>query len=118
MATVSVDQSSSAWVGSARGGVRLRIRAVPGSRREGVIGLHGESLRVAVHAPADRGRANEALVGVLASGLGLDRRDVEVLSGRSGRDKIVSVKGIDEAAVRSRIERLLRAGTQSGGGAR
>ena len=62
---------------------------------------------MAVSAPADRGRANEALLEMLADGLAVGRRDVELLSGRSGRDKVLVVKGLDEDSVRSRIAAMV-----------
>jgi len=107
MATAIREASPVAAGGPGRGGVRLRVRAVPGARREAILGFHGEALRVAVRAPADRGRANEALLDLLADRLGVGRRDLELLSGRSGRDKVLAVRGVDEDTVRKRIERVL-----------
>ena len=118
MVSPPVETCPAPWVGPGRGGVRLRIRAVPGARRDGVLGTHGDALRVAVRAPADRGRANEALVALLAEGLGVGRGDIELLSGRSGRDKVLAVRGLDEPSVRTRIARMLDAGASAGSAAR
>jgi uncharacterized protein (TIGR00251 family) len=107
MATATREASPPAAVGPGRRGIRLRIRAVPGARREAILGFHGEALRVSVRAPADRGRANEALLDLLADRLGVGRRDLELLSGRSGRDKVLAVRGVDENTILRRIERLL-----------
>jgi uncharacterized protein (TIGR00251 family) len=49
---------------------------------------------VSVQAPPEDGRANEAVLRLLAETLGLPRRDVELVSGRSGRDKVVALTGI------------------------
>jgi uncharacterized protein len=54
---------------------------------------------VRVAAPPERGRANDAVVGVIAQALGVDRRDVRLVGGASGRDKVVELTGLtlDEA---------------------
>jgi uncharacterized protein YggU (UPF0235/DUF167 family) len=56
-----------------------------------------------VAAPPERGRANEALVELLARALGVPRSRVSVVGGQTGRRKIVDVEGLD----RDEIERLL-----------
>jgi len=52
-----------------------------------------------VAAPPERGRANDAVVGVIAQALGVDRRDVRLVGGASGRNKVVELTGLtlDEA---------------------
>jgi uncharacterized protein YggU (UPF0235/DUF167 family) len=49
---------------------------------------------VSVTAAPEGGRANDAVAQLLAAALGLARRDVEIVSGQSGRDKIVALTGI------------------------
>lgn len=73
----------------ADGGARLWIRAQPGAKRSGLVGLWNASLKVAVRSPAEDGRANEELLDVLALALGLRARDLELVSGATARDKQV-----------------------------
>lgn len=47
-----------------------------------------------VTAPPEGGRANDAVVRLLAEMLRLPRRDIAIVSGASGREKIVSLAGI------------------------
>jgi uncharacterized protein YggU (UPF0235/DUF167 family) len=58
-----------------------------------VVGRYGEGWKVAVAAAPERGRANEAVVELLADALGVARRDVSVVSGHTGREKIVELGG-------------------------
>jgi uncharacterized protein (TIGR00251 family) len=92
-----------------REGVRLRLRAVPGARRDAILGVHGDALRVAVRAIAERGRANAALVALVAEALAVRTGDVEVVAGASGRDKTVLVRGLSACAVRERLAAALGA---------
>lgn len=85
-----------------REGTVLRLRVQPGARREGFGGAHGDSLKIAVTAPPEGGRANEAVLALLARRLGVPRRDVRLLSGENSRQKRVLVSrppGAVEAAL-------------------
>ncbi len=79
--------------------VRLQLRVSPGASRAGLVGRYGDAWKVRVDAPPEAGRANDAVVRLVAELLELPRRDVEIVAGHRGKDKIVSVAGIapDEA---------------------
>ena len=55
-------------------------------------------------AAPERGRANKALLRLLADTLGLPKTDVSLVSGHAGRDKVVELRGLGEAEVESRLE--------------
>lgn len=78
---------------------RLRIRVSPGARRTELIGRQGDAWKVRVAAQPERGRANEALLKLLAARLGVPADGLSVVAGRSGRDKVVELRGLaaDEA---------------------
>lgn len=59
-----------------------------------------------VAAAPDRGRANQAVEGVLARALGVPASAVAVTTGETAREKIVEVRG-DPAALRARFEEIL-----------
>lgn len=71
------------------------VRVKPGSSRTRVGGGYGDppALVVAVNAPAVDGRANDAVVRALADALGCRPADVEIVSGRTARTKVVRVEG-------------------------
>ena len=73
---------------------RLKLRVQPGAKRNAIIGPHGDALKVSVQAPPDGGRANEAVVELLAGHFGLKRNQVEILTGHASRDKVVALYGI------------------------
>jgi len=74
---------------------RLQLRVSPGAAREQIVGRHGAGWKLRVAAPPEGGRANEAVARLLADTLRLPRRDVEIVSGHTARDKVVAVVGID-----------------------
>ena len=76
------------WYRRSPGGrIVLFVHAQPGARRTEVAGLHGDSLKIRVAAPALENRANEALVEFIAGTLGIARRDVTLVGGAKSREK-------------------------------
>lgn len=80
---------------------RFAVRASPGSKRDAIAAVVDGVVRVRVAAPAERGRANEALVALLAERLGVSLRAVTIVRGAMSRQKVVQVEGLstDEALV-------------------
>jgi uncharacterized protein YggU (UPF0235/DUF167 family) len=67
------------------------------------------TLKLAVAAAPEAGRANAAVVELLAEALGLHVRDVKVVRGLGARAKVIEVNGIAEGALRSRLSAILEA---------
>jgi uncharacterized protein (TIGR00251 family) len=80
-------------------GCVFQVRVLPRSRRNEVVGLHGDALRIRLMAPPEKGRANQALQEFLAEELGVSRSSVEILSGHTSRQKRVCVKGVSADAI-------------------
>ncbi|MEG9433164.1 DUF167 domain-containing protein [Terriglobus sp. ADX1] len=84
------------------GGVSFAVRVQPGASREGVIGLYGDAIKIALNAPAVDGKANEALIRYLATALKVPKASIAIASGLTSRSKVIHVLGItnEEAAAR------------------
>jgi hypothetical protein len=82
------------------GGTYIDVQVVPKARRPGVLGIHGDRLKIAVTETAERGRANEATVEVVADLLNLKHGDVSLVAGTRSRQKRLFVRGMssDEAS--------------------
>jgi len=79
------------------------VHVVPGARRAGVTGLHGDALRVRVTAPPVEGAANRELLRLLARLLGVRSADLALEAGARGREKRVRVRGLAVETVRERL---------------
>lgn len=88
-------------------GCVLPVRAQPGARRAGVQGEQAGALKVAVTAPPQDGRANEALVEALRRALGVRRSQVELIGGATGRDKRFLIRGVTRAEMEQRVAALV-----------
>jgi uncharacterized protein (TIGR00251 family) len=82
---------------------RIRLRVSPGSRRPALAGRHGSAWKVRVSAPPERGRANDAVVALIADTLGLAPAAVELVAGETSRDKVVLLHGIAEEDAEARL---------------
>lgn len=82
---------------------RVRLRVSPGAGRAAIVGRHGDAWKVRVTEAPERGRANEAVVRLLASVLAVPAEAVAIVSGRNGRDKIVELTGVGPALIERRL---------------
>jgi uncharacterized protein (TIGR00251 family) len=88
-------------------GCVIKVRAQPGARRHCIVGEHGDKLKVAVTAPADKGRANDAILGILAKAFGLKRSQVELLGGHFHHEKVILLHSLTIQEVRSKLRGVL-----------
>jgi uncharacterized protein len=88
-------------------GVVLSVHVQPGAGRTAVVGRHGTSLKVKVAAPPTQGRANDAVLELLAESFGLPSAQVELTAGASSRSKQVLLRDADQEAVEASLRTLL-----------
>lgn len=85
-------------------GCTFRVRVSPRSRRDEVVGLHGDALKIRLTAPPVRGKANRALREFLAGQLGVSPSAVEILTGHTSRQKRVRVMGVSAEAIHALLD--------------
>lgn len=73
--------------------LELRVKAVPGARRSELVGALGDRLKIRVSAPPEDGKANAAIVAVIAKALGVNERAVELTSGHANPLKAFVLRG-------------------------
>jgi uncharacterized protein (TIGR00251 family) len=81
----------------------LRLRVAPGRARTQVEGRHGDAWKLSVTAPAEGGKANDAVLALLAATLRVSRSAVSLVSGRSARSKVVRLTGLEAAEADRRL---------------
>lgn len=86
-----------------KGTCRLSVKVVPKSSRDRIAGRMGEAIKVCVTAAPERGKANAAVVALLAKALGVPRSAVRIVAGETGARKIVEVDGLIEAVAVARL---------------
>jgi uncharacterized protein len=86
---------------------RLSVTVSPSAARSELVGRHGDGWKARIAAPPERGRANQALVELLAEALGVPRSEVRVVAGQTAKAKVVEVDGLEAEDVERRLERQL-----------
>ncbi len=84
-------------------GCILPVRAQPGARKNAVLGGHGGALKVAVTAPPEAGRANDAIVELLRKHLNLKRSQIELIAGPTSRDKKFLIRGFSKSDLEAKL---------------
>ena len=90
---------------SSSDGIVLRLKVVPGAARESVSRGTDGTLRLAVTAAPERGKANAAAVALLARAVGVPKSNIEVIQGASSRQKTLRIAG-DARVLGPKIEAL------------
>ena len=83
--------------------VKINLRVIPRAKRDVIEGFSANLLRVRVTAAPQDGKANQAVVKLLAKQLGLARSNVVITSGAKSRDKVLEIFGLDQASIRERV---------------
>ena len=81
----------------------IKIKVVPGAKREKVAGLYGGAIKVQVSALPENGKANAAVLRILAEALGLKLNQIELVAGHSQPRKVVRVNELTEREIYERL---------------
>ena len=72
----------------------LKIKVEPRSSKSGIVGPYGDALKVKLTSPPVEGKANKELIEILAKGFSIAKKDVEIISGQSSKNKVVRLNGV------------------------
>jgi len=88
-------------------GVKIPLKVSAGASKTKIIGLYGSALKVAVNAPHEQGKANQALIRLMEKSLGVSKKQIKIITGQTSKIKIVEIIGIDLSDCISKINKLL-----------
>jgi uncharacterized protein (TIGR00251 family) len=82
---------------------RITVRVTPRASRNEILGWGGDALRVRVTAAPTEGKANQAVIALLAKALDVPKASITLASGSSSRTKILALNGVTAAEIRARL---------------
>jgi uncharacterized protein len=85
--------------------IRLKVRVTPNARKNEVVSLDQDEVRLKIKAPAVEGKANAALIEYLSEITGVPRAKIQLKAGEKSRIKLVQIDGPAPDEVRARILR-------------
>ena len=74
--------------------LKVKIKVEPRSSKSGIVGPYGDALKVKLTSPPVEGKANNELIEVLAKWFKIAKKDVEIISGQSSKNKVVRLTGV------------------------
>lgn len=84
----------------------LAVKVVPGASRDQVAGRYGEGIKIRVAAAPEKGRANAAVISVLAEWLGIKPAQIELTGGPVNPRKTFRISGLSEVEMRAKVDSL------------
>jgi hypothetical protein len=78
---------------------RINVKVVPASSKDAIVGWLGGSLKVKVKAPPEKGKANAAVIDLLANQLGIAKDAIEIISGHASSSKVLLIHGLGDSQI-------------------
>jgi uncharacterized protein (TIGR00251 family) len=85
----------------------LEIHLQPGAKSNEIIGFREGVLWVRVVAPPEKGRANDALIELMAKLLSLPKSDLALVRGFTSRQKVIAINGLSTEALKDKLTLIL-----------
>lgn len=86
------------WARRTTEGWLIAVHVQPGAKKNEIAGLHGDALKIRVAAPALEGKANAAVITLIAERVGVAKSRVRVLRGERSREKQIEILAPEIAA--------------------
>jgi len=81
-------------------GAQFALRVQPRSSRNAIVGVIGDAIKLAITAPPVDGKANQAVIDFLAKLFSVPKSSITILSGETGRNKLIAVRSLTAEQVR------------------
>jgi uncharacterized protein (TIGR00251 family) len=89
-------------------GLTFAVKVHPRARKNGITGVVGNSLKLALIAPPVEGKANQAVIEFFADLFAIPRSSVTIASGEISRNKIVRIAGVSKPAAEQKLAENLK----------
>lgn len=85
--------------------MKLSVKVIPGASSDNIAGWLGDTLKIRVQAPPEGGKANAAVIRLLAARLGIPEKRIAIVQGLTSARKVVDLTDIDETELQQLFER-------------
>src|SRR5689334_19838702 len=89
-------------------GVTFAVKVHPRARKNGITGVVGDALKLALTAPPVEGKANQAVIEFFADLFQIPRSSVTIASGETSRNKVIRIAGVSKPAAEQRLAESLK----------
>ena len=87
--------------------MKLQIKVIPSSSKDCIVGWLENTLKIKVKAPADKGKANKAVIKLLEGNLELAKGSISITNGTTSGNKIIEIDGINDDVIHQKLSVIL-----------
>ena len=87
--------------------MKLQIKVIPSSSKDCITGWLENTLKIKVKAPADRGKANKAVIKLLEAKLELVKGSIRISHGTTSGNKVIEIDGINDDVIQQKLAAIL-----------
>lgn len=87
--------------------MKLQIKVIPSSSKDCIVGWLENTLKIKVKAPADKGKANKAVIKLLEENLKLAKGTISITNGITSGNKIIEIDGINDDVIHQKLSVIL-----------
>lgn len=72
--------------------MKLKVFIQPNAKKNQIIGLHGDAVKIKIKAPPVDNEANKTLVKFLSELLNISQKNIILLHGQTGKNKLIEIE--------------------------
>lgn len=84
----------------------IKVKIVPGSSKNKIIGLYNDALKISIAAPPVEGKANKKCIAYLAKYFDVAKSKIEIISGQTSKNKLIKIYDISPKEFLDKIEKI------------
>ena len=85
----------------------IKVKIVPGSSKDKIIGVYNDALKIAITAPPVEGKANKKCIAYLAKYFEVAKSKIEIISGQTSKNKLIKIYDISQSEFLDKIEKIV-----------
>ena len=84
----------------------IKVKIVPGSSKNKIIGVYNDSLKITITAPPVEGKANKKCIAYLAKYFNVAKSKIEIISGQTSKNKLIKIYDISQKEFLDKLEEI------------
>ena len=84
----------------------VKVKIVPGSSKNKIIGVYNDSLKITITAPPVEGKANKKCIAYLAKYFYVAKSKIEIISGQTSKNKLIKIYDISKKEFLDKIDKI------------
>ena len=85
----------------------IKVKIVPGSSKDKIIGVYNDALKIAIAAPPVEGKANKKCIAYLAKYFEVAKSKIEIISGQTSKNKLIKIYNISQKEFLDEMEKIV-----------